>query len=60
MAFENLNINSSNALLKSLEDVMIKIYFYLHIIKSKKILDTINSRCLTYKINFNYLKLRIF
>ncbi len=47
---ENLNKNSSNALLKSLEEPNENIYFIL--IKSeKKILSTLESRCLNFKIS---------
>ncbi len=47
---ENLNKNSSNALLKSLEEPNKNIYFIL--IKSeKKILSTIESRCLNFRIS---------
>ncbi len=54
---EDLNINSSNALLKSLEEVSNKNFFLLTHNINKSILDTINSRCLIYKMNFDYLKL---
>ena len=51
---ENLNINSSNALLKSLEESNIKNLFILTHNINKNILDTIKSRCLFYKLNFDY------
>ena len=47
---ENLNINSSNALLKSLEESNIQNMFILIHNVNKKILPTIKSRC----INFNF------
>ena len=54
---EDLNISSSNSLLKSLEDASDKNLFLLTHNTNKPILDTINSRCLTYKMNFDYFKL---
>ena len=51
---EYLNNNSSNALLKSLEEPNVNIYFFLIFNLEANILDTIKSRCLEYKI---YLKL---
>ena len=50
---EFLNINSSNALLKSLEEPNINVYFLLIFNQEMNILDTIKSRCLEYKINLN-------
>jgi len=47
---EFLNINSVNALLKILEEPNDKIYFIL-INNNKKILPTLKSRCLNYKIH---------
>ena len=51
---ENLNVNSSNALLKSLEESNLQNLFILTHDINKKILDTINSRCLIFKMNFNF------
>ena len=51
---ENLNPNSSNALLKSLEEANKNNMFILTHNINKSLLDTIKSRCLTYKLNFNY------
>ena len=48
---EYLNINSSNALLKSLEEPNSNVYFFLIYNSEMKILDTIKSRCLEYKID---------
>ncbi len=53
---ENLNNSSSNSLLKSLEDSSEQNYFILTHNINKKIIDTVRSRCLTYKLNFNYLE----
>ena len=50
---EYLNLNSSNALLKILEEPNNGIYFIL-INNSSKILSTIKSRCLTFNISFNF------
>ena len=57
---EYLNLNSSNALLKILEEPNNGIYFIL-INNSSKILSTIKSRCLTFNISFNFmLKFKIY
>ena len=53
---ESLNNSSSNSLLKSLEDSSEQNYFILTHNINKKIIDTVRSRCLTYKLNFNYLE----
>ena len=50
---EFLNLNSINALLKSLEEPGENIYFFL-IQNNKKTLDTLKSRCLNYKINLTH------
>tara|TARA_B100000579_G_scaffold390433_1_gene364903 strand:- start:1570 stop:2439 length:870 start_codon:yes stop_codon:yes gene_type:complete len=47
---EYLNINSSNALLKSLEEPNENVYFFLIFNNEKSILETIKSRCVEYKI----------
>lgn len=49
---EYLNKNSINALLKILEEPNLNIYFIL-INNNKKILSTLNSRCINYKIWMN-------
>jgi DNA polymerase III delta prime subunit len=49
---ELLNINSSNALLKSLEDSNDNTYFFIIENNSSKLLDTIKSRSFIYKIYF--------
>ena len=50
---EHLNINSSNALLKAIEEPTFNTYFFIINNDSKKILNTIKSRCIDFKINFN-------
>ena len=50
---ENLNKNSSNALLKVLEEPKINTYFFLIFDNKKKILNTIKSRCAEFKISFS-------
>ena len=47
-----MNLNSNNALLKTLEEPNENIYFIL-INSSNKILPTIKSRCLNFKINLS-------
>ena len=49
---EFMNLNSNNALLRTLEEPNDEIYFIL-ISNSKKILPTIKSRCLNYRINLS-------
>ncbi len=51
---EYLNPNSSNALLKNLEDSNDQNLFILTHDINKNIYDTIKSRCITFKLNFNY------
>ena len=50
---ENLNINSVNALLKILEEPSENVYFIL-IHNNKKILHTLRSRCLLFKISLSH------
>jgi DNA polymerase-3 subunit delta' len=50
----NLNVNSSNALLKILEEPNKNIFFILIHDSNKKILPTIKSRCLNFKIHHNF------
>ncbi len=50
---EFLNINSINALLKILEEPSFNVYFIL-INNNKKILSTLTSRCLNFKISITY------
>tara|TARA_B110001450_G_scaffold230069_1_gene231075 strand:- start:863 stop:1762 length:900 start_codon:yes stop_codon:yes gene_type:complete len=51
---ENLNNNSINALLKIIEEPNKNIFFLLIHNNEKKILPTLKSRCLTFKINFSF------
>ena len=51
---ENLNKNSVNALLKVIEEPNENIFFILINNNEKKILPTLRSRCLTFKINFTF------
>ena len=51
---ENLNTNSNNALLKIVEEPNENIFFLLIHNNNKKIIDTLKSRCLTYKINLTF------
>ena len=53
---EKLNLNSSNALLKVIEEPNDDIYFILIHNNKKKILPTLKSRCLTFKINLSFNK----
>ena len=50
---EFLNINSSNALLKKLEEPNENVFFILIFNSEMSMLDTIKSRCLEYKINLS-------
>ena len=57
---EYLNLNSSNALLKALEEPNSNTFFFIIHNSSVKILDTIKSRCIEFKFFFNkYQKKRI-
>ena len=49
---ENLNVNSSNALLKALEEPNKNTYFFLIHHSGNNILNTIKSRCSEFKIHF--------
>ncbi len=51
---EDLNDNSSNALLKSLEESNDQNLFILTHNQNQKILDTITSRCLSFRLNLDY------
>lgn len=50
---EKLNVNSSNALLKAIEEPPKNTFFFLIHDDSYKILNTIKSRASTYKLYFN-------
>ena len=51
---EKLNKNSNNALLKIIEEPNDGIFFILINNNEKKILPTLKSRCLSFKINFTF------
>ena len=53
---EYLNISSSNALLKALEEPSPNTFFFLIHNSSSKILNTIKSRCISFRFNFNNLE----
>ena len=50
---ENLNLNSSNALLKAIEEPQNKTYFFIIYNSASKILDTVKSRCTEFKFNLS-------
>lgn len=50
---EFLNLNATNAVLKALEESNEKTFFFLIQNSNHKILETIKSRCLEFKIFFN-------
>ena len=51
---EHLNVNSSNALLKIIEEPNENLFFILIHNDSKKIIRTLKSRCLEFKINLTF------
>ena len=51
---ENLNKNSTNALLKIIEEPNDNTFFILINNNSKNILPTLKSRCINYKIDLNF------
>ena len=51
---ENLNKNSTNALLKIIEEPNNNIFFILIHNDNKVILPTLKSRCLTFKVNLSF------
>ena len=51
---ESLNKNSINALLKIVEEPKKNLFFILIHNNETKILPTLISRCLTFKINLNF------
>ena len=58
---EYLNLNSSNALLKGLEEPPNNTFFFIINNDSSKILDTIKSRCVNFKFFFSsFVKKSIF
>ena len=50
---ELLNPNSSNSLLKALEEPTINTHFFIINNESSEIMDTIKSRCIKFKFHFN-------
>ena len=57
---EYLNLSSSSALLKVLEEPLNNTFFFIIYNDSSKILDTIKSRCIDFKFLFSTLKKKIF
>ncbi len=55
---EYLNVHSSNALLKAIEEPSENTFFFIINNYSHKILNTIKSRCVDFKFNFNFLEKR--
>ena len=53
---ENLNINSLNALLKIVEEPNENLFFLLVHDSKKKILETLKSRCVIFKLNLTFEK----
>ena len=53
---EYLNPNSSNALLKSLEEINYNTFFFIINNSLLSVPDTIKSRCIEYKFHFNALE----
>ena len=51
--FEKFNLNSINALLKSIEEPSNNTFFFIIHDNSYKITETIKSRCMEFKINFS-------
>jgi len=51
---EDLNLNAANALLKILENPPVKTFFFLITNNENKIINTVKSRCVKFKINFNF------
>ena len=51
---EHLNKNSTNALLKIIEEPNENIYFILIANSEKNMLPTLKSRCITFKIHFSF------
>ena len=51
---ENLNVNSLNALLKIIEEPNKNVFFMLIHDDNKKIIKTLKSRCLPFKVNLSF------
>ncbi len=56
---EFLNINSSNALLKNLEEPNQNVFFILIFNAEKFLIDTIKSRCIEFKLNIDHENTRL-
>ena len=56
---EFLNINSSNALLKNLEEPNQNVFFILIFNAEKFLIDTIKSRCIEFKLNIDHESTRL-
>ena len=54
--FENLNLNSTNALLKAIEEPDTNTFFFIVHNHGTQILETIKSRCLEFKIHFSEIE----
>jgi len=52
---ENLNLNASNSLLKSIEEPSANTFFFIIDNDSKKLMKTITSRCVNFKIHFSQI-----
>ena len=50
---ENLNKNSSNSILKILEELPENNYFFISYLENKFLLETIKSRCFSYRLFIN-------
>ena len=53
---ENLNLNSSNALLKAIEEPQNNTFFFIIHNNASNILDTVKSRCTEFKLTLTALK----
>ena len=53
---ENLNLNSSNALLKAIEEPKNNTFFFIIYDSASKILDTVKSRCTEFKFSLSLSK----
>ena len=51
--FEKLNLNSSNSILKAIEEPGENTFFFIVHDSSYKMLETIRSRCMNFKVYFN-------
>ena len=51
---EYLNLHSVNSLLKVVEEIKSNSFIFIVHNSSKKIIDTLRSRCLEFKVSFNY------